>query len=167
MELHAGARLAHYQIVGPLGAGGMGEVYRATDTKLKREVAIKILPPQFAEQPARLARFEQEAVLLASLNHPHVAAIYGVEHVDNVPCLVLELVEGPTLADRLLTGPIPARRQSQGARLRPREGLRRRAIRARRRQCIDGSSPPGHRGRRRDGNGVVHEPGAGRGQARR
>ncbi len=107
MELRAGSRLAHFEILGLLGAGGMGEVYRALDTKLKREVAIKVLPPNFAEQSDRLARFEQEAVLLASLNHPHVAAIYGVEHVEGVPCLVLELVEGPTLADRLLTGPIP------------------------------------------------------------
>jgi eukaryotic-like serine/threonine-protein kinase len=107
MELHAGSRLAHFEILGLLGAGGMGEVYRALDTKLKRDVAIKVLPPQFAEQSDRLARFEQEAVLLASLNHPHVAAIYGVEHVEGVPCLVLELVEGPTLADRLLNGPIP------------------------------------------------------------
>ena len=107
MELHVGSRLAHFEILGLLGAGGMGEVYRAMDTKLKREVAIKVLPPQFAEQSDRLARFEQEAVLLASLNHPHVAAIYGVEHVDGVPCLVLELVEGPTLADRLMNGPIP------------------------------------------------------------
>src|SRR5262249_15164215 len=76
-------------------------------TKLRREVAIKVLRPQFAEQSDRLARFEQEAVLLASLNHPHVAAIYGVEHVDGVPFLELELVEGPTLADRLISGPIP------------------------------------------------------------
>src|SRR5512134_2602028 len=86
MELHIGSRLAHYEILGPLGAGGMGEVYRATDTKLKREVALKTLPPHFAEQPDRLARFEQEAVLLASLNHPHIAAIYGLEHVDDVHC---------------------------------------------------------------------------------
>jgi Tol biopolymer transport system component len=106
MELHVGSRLAHFEILGLLGAGGMGEVYRAMDTKLKREVAIKVLPPQFAEQSDRLARFEQEAVLLASLNHPHVASIYGVEQVEGVPCLVLELVEGPTLADRLMSGPI-------------------------------------------------------------
>ncbi len=107
MELKVGSRLAHFEILGLLGAGGMGEVYRAMDTKLRREVAIKVLPPQFAEQSDRLARFEQEAVLLASLNHPHVAAIYGVEHVDGVPFLELELVEGPTLADRLISGPIP------------------------------------------------------------
>jgi eukaryotic-like serine/threonine-protein kinase len=107
VELHVGSRLAHFEILGLLGAGGMGEVYRAMDTKLRREVAIKVLPPQYAEQSDRLARFEQEAVLLASLNHPHVAAIYGVEHVDGVPFLELELVEGPTLADRLISGPIP------------------------------------------------------------
>jgi len=107
MELKVGSRLAHFEILGLLGAGGMGEVYRAMDTKLRREVAIKVLPPQFAEQSDRLARFEQEAVLLASLNHPHVAAIYGVEHVEGVPFLELELVEGPTLADRLISGAIP------------------------------------------------------------
>ena len=107
MELKVGSRLAHFEILGLLGAGGMGEVYRALDTKLRREVAIKVLPPQFAEQSDRLARFEQEAVLLASLNHPHVAAIYGVEHVDGVPFLELELVEGPTLADRLARESIP------------------------------------------------------------
>jgi serine/threonine protein kinase len=84
MELKVGSRLAHFEILGLLGAGGMGEVYRAMDTKLRREVAIKVLPPQFAEQSTS-SRFEQEAVLLASLNHPHVAAIYGVEHVDGVP----------------------------------------------------------------------------------
>src|SRR4029079_1220002 len=107
MELKVGSRLAHFEILGLLGAGGMGEVYRAMDTKLRREVAIKVLPPQFAEQSDRLARFEQEAVLLASLNHPHVASIYGVEHFDGGPFLELELVEGPTLADRLISGPIP------------------------------------------------------------
>jgi len=107
MPLQTGTRIAHYEILGPLGAGGMGEVYRATDTKLKREVALKILPRHFADQPERLARFEQEAVLLASLNHPHIAAIYGLEHVDDVRFLVLELVEGPTLADRVVTGPMP------------------------------------------------------------
>jgi eukaryotic-like serine/threonine-protein kinase len=109
MELQVGSRLAHFEILGLLGAGGKGEVCRAMDTKLKREVAIKVLPPQFAEQSDRLARFEQEAVLLASLNHPHVAAIYGVEHVDGAPFLELELIEGPTLADRLISGPTSAR----------------------------------------------------------
>src|SRR5262249_58581403 len=89
-----------------LGAGGMGEVYRALDTKLRREVALKILPPKFAIDPSRLARFEREAHLLASLNHPNIAAIYGLEHADGVRFLVLELVEGPTLSERLKYGPL-------------------------------------------------------------
>ena len=87
-----------------IGEGGMGEVYRAHDTKLGRDVAIKILPPAFTADPDRLARFEREARLLASLNHPHIGAIYGVEESDGVPALVLELVEGDTLADKLARG---------------------------------------------------------------
>ncbi len=106
MPLATGARLQHYEILGPLGAGGMGEVYRAVDSKLRREVAIKVLPPAFSRDASRLARFEREAHVLASLNHPHIAAIYGLEHADGVRFLVLELVEGPTLADRLKSGPI-------------------------------------------------------------
>ena len=85
----------------------MGEVYRATDTKLKRQVAIKILPPSLAADPDRLARFQREAEVLASLNHPHIAAIYGLEEADGVKALVMELVEGPTLAERIAQGPIP------------------------------------------------------------
>lgn len=104
MSLTAGTRLEHYEILDPLGAGGMGEVYRAVDTKLRREVAIKILPAKFASDPSRLARFEREAHVLASLNHPNIAAIYGLEHVDDIRFLVLELVEGPTLAERLKSG---------------------------------------------------------------
>ena len=84
----------------------MGEVYRALDSKLGREVALKILPPKFAADPSRLARFEREAHLLAQLNHPNIAAIYGLEHADGIRFLVLELVEGPTLADRLKSGPL-------------------------------------------------------------
>jgi len=106
MELGAETRLEHYQILGPLGAGGMGEVYRAMDTKLRREVALKILPAQFASNATRLARFEREALVLATLNHPNIAAIYGLEHSGGIRFLVLELVEGPTLADRLKSGPI-------------------------------------------------------------
>ena len=79
MSLPAGTRLGPYDIVAPLGAGGMGEVYRATDTRLKRQVAVKILPPALAADPDRLARFQREAEVLASLNHPHIAAIYGLE----------------------------------------------------------------------------------------
>src|SRR5262249_55990795 len=101
-----GTRVEHYEIIGMLGAGGMGEVYRALDTKLRREVALKILPAQFASDPSRLARFEREAHLLASLNHPNIAAIYGLEQAAGMPFLVLELVEGPTLSERLKGGPL-------------------------------------------------------------
>ena len=101
-----GQRVGPYQITSGIGAGGMGEVYRAYDAKLGRDVAIKILPRIFASDPDRLARFDREARMLASLNHPHIGAIYGVEQSEGAPALVLELVEGPTLADRLATGPI-------------------------------------------------------------
>jgi len=98
-----GTRLAHFEVIAKLGEGGMGAVYRATDTKLGREVAVKILPELFAQSPDRLARFTREARVLASLNHPNIAAIYGVEE----RALILELVEGPTLAERIAQGPIP------------------------------------------------------------
>ena len=109
MGLRPGMQLAHYEIVAPLGAGGMGEVWRASDTKLKREVALKILPAQFASDSDRLARFEREAVVLASLNHPHIASIHELGHAEDIRFLVLELVEGPTLDARLLAGPVPVR----------------------------------------------------------
>ena len=98
MALVSGVRLGPYEIVAPLGAGGMGEVYRARDTKLGRDVAIKVLPASFAADPERLARFEREARLLASLNHPNIGAIYGVEESAGLVGLVLELVGGKTLA---------------------------------------------------------------------
>ena len=98
MTLASGARLGPYEILAPLGAGGMGEVYRARDTKLDRSVALKILPELFAHDPERLARFEREAKTLAALNHSNIAAIYGLEDADGIRALVLELVEGPTLA---------------------------------------------------------------------
>ena len=104
-----GRRIGVYQIQTLLGAGGMGEVYRARDTKLGRDVAFKILPRAFTADPDRLARFEREARVLASLNHPHIGAIYGVEDSDGVHALVLELVEGETLADRLAKGASAAR----------------------------------------------------------
>jgi eukaryotic-like serine/threonine-protein kinase len=107
MAIAQGTRLGPYEILAPLGAGGMGEVYRATDTRLKRQVAIKILPPDLAADASRLARFQREAEVLASLNHPHIAAIYGVEESMGLDALVMELVEGPTLADRIERGPIP------------------------------------------------------------
>src|SRR5579871_6221521 len=103
MPLAAGSRLGPYEIRALLGAGGMGEVWRATDTRLARDVAIKTLPASFANDPDRLARFTREAQVLASLNHPNIAAIYGVEE----RALVMELVEGPTLAERIAQGAIP------------------------------------------------------------
>src|SRR5213078_1324497 len=107
MALSAGTRLGPYEILSPLGAGGMGEVYRAHDTRLNRGVALKILPEGFALDADRRMRFSREAHVLASLNHPHIAAIYGVEDSGGVQALALELVEGPTLADRIAHGPIP------------------------------------------------------------
>jgi serine/threonine-protein kinase len=107
MALQSGTRLGAYEIVSLLGAGGMGEVYRARDTKLNRDVALKILPAAVATDADRLARFKREAQVLASLNHPHIAAIYGFEDSGETHALVLELVEGPTLAGRIAKGPIP------------------------------------------------------------
>src|SRR5215831_17552952 len=107
MSLAAGSRIGAYEIVGSLGAGGMGEVYRATDTKLKRQAAIQILHSAVASDPDRLARFRREAEVLASLNHPNIAAIHGFEDSGGVHALVMELVEGPTLADRIAGGAIP------------------------------------------------------------
>jgi eukaryotic-like serine/threonine-protein kinase len=107
MALAAGARLGPYEILSALGAGGMGEVYKARDRKLGRDVALKILPEPFAADPDRLARFQREAQVLASLNHPNIAAIYGLEESDGIRALVMELVEGPTLADRLARGALP------------------------------------------------------------
>src|SRR5229473_7350646 len=109
MGLSAGTRLGPYEIQAPLGAGGMGEVYRARDTKLRRDVAIKILPQVFTSDPERLARFEREAEMLAALNHSHIGAIYGVEDANGVRALVLELVEGQTLAERLRRGSLPVK----------------------------------------------------------
>jgi serine/threonine protein kinase len=107
MALEAGTKLGPYEILSPLGAGGMGEVYRARDSKLGREVAIKVLPEEFTQHPQKLARFEREARLLAALNHPGIATLYGVEEAENQPFLVMELVEGETLADRIARGALP------------------------------------------------------------
>ena len=107
MRLAPGSRLGPYEVVAQIGAGGMGEVYRARDTKLGRDVAIKILPESFAHHTERLARFDREARTLASLNHPNIGQIHGLEESDGITALVLELVEGPTLADRIAQGPIP------------------------------------------------------------
>ncbi len=107
LSLTAGSRLGWYEILSPLGAGGMGEVFRARDTRLDREVALKLLPPDFASDPERLARFEREAKLLAALNHPSVAAIYGLEEADARPFLVLELAQGEDLQARIARGRVP------------------------------------------------------------
>jgi serine/threonine protein kinase/Tol biopolymer transport system component len=107
MSLSTGSTLGPYVVSGPLGKGGMGEVWRARDTRLGRDVAIKALPAEFALDPDRLARFEREAKVLASLNHPNIAAIYGLERADAQQFLVLELVDGETLAERIARGPIP------------------------------------------------------------
>ena len=108
MSLGVGTRLGHYTVTAKLGEGGMGEVWRATDTQLNRDVALKILPEAFSREPDRLARFQREAQVLASLNHPNIAQIHGIEdEEEGTRALVLELVEGPTLADRISTGPIP------------------------------------------------------------
>jgi eukaryotic-like serine/threonine-protein kinase len=108
MPLTSGIRLGVYEIVAPLGAGGMGEVYRARDTRLGREVAIKALPDVFAVDAERVARFEREAQLLAALNHPHIGGIHGLEAIGSARYLVLELVDGESLADRLSRGRLPA-----------------------------------------------------------
>src|SRR5215831_9360210 len=112
MPLITGTRFGHYEILSRLGAGGMGEVYRAHDTRLGRDVALKVLPAAFAANAERLARFRREAQVLASLNHPGIAAIYGLEESEGVLALVMELVEGPTLAEcigrrALTSGPSP------------------------------------------------------------
>ena len=107
MTIQAGTRFGPYEVLSPLGAGGMGEVYRARDARLSREVAIKVLPEVVAKDTERLARFRREAQVLASLNHPHIAAIYGLEEAGGYEALVLELVEGETLAERIASGPIP------------------------------------------------------------
>src|SRR5438046_5494442 len=101
MSIPVGTQLGSYEITMLLGKGGMGEVYRARDTKLKREVAIKVLPDEFSRDPERLSRFQREAEALASLNHPNVAAIYSLEQANGSRFLVLELVEGETLAERV------------------------------------------------------------------
>src|SRR5687768_13703785 len=107
MSLAPGTRIGPYEIVSMVGAGGMGEVYRARDPKLQRDVALKILPEVFASDSDRLARFQREARTLAALNHPHIAGIYGFEENAGTCALALEFVDGETLADRITRGPIP------------------------------------------------------------
>ena len=129
MPLTIGSRLGSYEIQSALGAGGMGEVYRARDTKLGREVAIKVLPEAWAFDADRAARFEREAQVLASLNHPHIATLYGTDHSDGRHFLVMELVEGETLAERLQRGPLPVETRSR-SRIRSQKRSKRRTRRA-------------------------------------
>ena len=140
MSIEPGRSLLHYRIVEKLGEGGMGVVWRATDTTLDREVAIKVLPDTFAGDTERLARFEREAQVLASLNHPRIASIYGLEHTDEQQFLVLELVEGPTLSERIAAG------AARGLRVRANRGGRRSArgpcLRARSAGRAPRSAPP-------------------------
>src|SRR5690348_1639109 len=107
MSLAAGSKLGPYEVMGPLGAGGMGEVYRARDTRLERTVAIKILPQQVSNDPIRKQRFEREAKTISSLNHPHICTLHDIGSQDGVDYLVMECVEGETLAKRLEKGPLP------------------------------------------------------------
>jgi len=116
MQLSAGQMLSHYEILGTLGAGGMGVVYRARDTRLEREIALKVLPEAMVEDAQYLARFQREAKLLAALNHPNVATIYGVDQVDGVWFITLELVPGDTLKDRIAKGALPVSEATRIAR---------------------------------------------------
>src|SRR4051794_10374529 len=107
MSLSPGTRLGSYEIIGAIGAGGMGEVYRARDTKLGRDVAIKALPDAVGADAERITRFQREAQLLAALNHPHIATIHGIVEAERTTCIVLEFVEGESLAQKIELGPVP------------------------------------------------------------
>jgi eukaryotic-like serine/threonine-protein kinase len=107
MAITPGSRIGAYEVTSQLGEGGMGVVFRARDTKLLREAALKVLPDHFANDPERLSRLQREAQLLASLNHPNIAQIYGLEEVGNTACIAMELVEGETLSEKLKNGPLP------------------------------------------------------------
>jgi serine/threonine protein kinase len=115
MGLASGTKLGPYEIISPLGAGGMGEVYRARDTRLGRDVALKVLTESFAHDPERLRRFEQEARAVAALNHPNILALYDIGSRDGQPYLVSELLEGESLRDLLNAGPLPSRKASDYA----------------------------------------------------
>src|SRR6202521_1595990 len=110
MSISAGTRLGPYEILSPLGAGGMGEVYRARDSRLGREVAVKVLPASFSADPDRLRRFEQEARAAGLLNHPNITAVYDIGSADGAPYVVSELLEGETLRSRLAAGALPPRK---------------------------------------------------------
>ena len=147
-QLAPGTAFGAYRVEALVGAGGMGQVYRATDSRLRRAVAFKLLMPDLALDPDFGTRFEREARLLASLNHPNIAAIYGLEEADGVRALVLELVEGPTLAERLARGALPARRSADD-RPADRRGARGRARAGHRPSRSEAREHQGHAGRRR------------------
>src|SRR6266853_555237 len=107
MPLSVGDKIGHYEVMSLLGQGGMGEVYKARDTTLKREVALKVLPGSFLRDPDRMARFQREAEVLASLDHPNIGPIFGLVDSEDSRALVLALIEGPTLADQIAIGPLP------------------------------------------------------------
>ena len=107
MSLNSGAQIGAFTVLGLIGQGGMGKVYRARDGRLKREVALKVLPDEVASDPERVARFQREAEILATLTHQNIAGIHGIEESEGTRALVMELVDGPTLADRIAAGPIP------------------------------------------------------------
>src|SRR5215831_8766592 len=138
MALAAGDKLGPYEILASIGAGGMGEVFRARDTMLKREVALKVLPAAFVQDPERMARFQREAEVLASLDHPNIGPIYGLVESDGSRSLVLALIEGPTLADHLRSDPYRKRKRS---RLRVRSP-KRWNMRMTTESCIATLSPP-------------------------
>ena len=121
MSLAPGTRLGNYEVSGLLGSGGMGEVYRAIDSRLRRSVALKILPPAVIATPETRQRFEREAQVLASLSHPNIAVLFGFEDQASAPVLVMELVEGPTLQERLRGGPIPI---AEALKIRARSAMR-------------------------------------------
>lgn len=121
MPLSVGSRIGPYDIVAPIGAGGMGVVYRGRDARLKRDVALKVLPDDLVGDVERTARFQREAELLAGLTHPNIAALYGLEEAAGTRALVMECVEGDTLADRIAHGPVPIDEALYSAECRPRE----------------------------------------------
>jgi len=116
MAIAPGSRFGPYAVTAPLGEGGMGVVFRGRDSRLQRDVALKLLPDTFASDPERLARFQREAQVLASLNHPNIAQVYGLENADGSACIVMELVEGETIADRLKRGPFSSHEAIEVAR---------------------------------------------------
>jgi len=155
VALSPGTRLGAYEILSLIGQGGMGEVYRARDSRLNRDVAIKVLPADVTADHDRLTRFEREAQVLASLNHTNIAQIHGIDDSSGTPALVMELVEGPTLADRIAQGPIPLDEAWA------REGFRSRGLHQRRRDDVADAVDPRHSGGNHPRHSGVHVARAG------